>query len=53
MVLKTGLDRPVRPVGPPISHRFGPVIRPDGDRTGIGPLEPDELAGSEGTSRFR
>ena len=49
MVLKTGPDRPVRPVGPPTGHRsgsvwssfrFGPVIRPDGDRTEIGPLEP-------------
>ena len=48
MVLKTRPDRPVRPVGPPgptgwtagrSRFRFGPVIRPDGDQTGIGPLE--------------
>ena len=50
MVLKTGSDRLVWPVGLPVGptgwttnrslFQFGPVIRPDGDRTGIRPLEP-------------
>ena len=41
-VLKTGPDRPVRPVRPPAGHRTGPVrsFGPDGDRTGVEPVEP-------------
>ena len=37
--LKTGPDRPVRP---PAGHRTDPVhsFGPDGDRTGVGPVEP-------------
>ena len=50
MVLKTGPDRPVRPVGLPAGltgwiagwspFRFDPITRPDGDQTEIGLLEP-------------
>ena len=41
-VLKTGLDRPVWPIRPLVGHRSGPVrsFGPDGDRTGVGPVEP-------------